>query len=144
MQYAHLLSPQEVEQDHDVSEELLESFGILVHSEKALKIFKRRGCQIDADSHVVKIPRQVVEDYRQAFVSTFTFKGRDPQLDQTLPDDSPVIITASTAPDIIDPFSGELRRATSADIANIAYLINESPGYDIFSISTLANDAPDG
>jgi trimethylamine--corrinoid protein Co-methyltransferase len=34
------------------------------------------------------------------------------------------------------------RRAESKDIARIAHLINELPGYDMFSISTLADDAP--
>ncbi len=144
MQYAQLLSLEEVEQVHDASLELLESFGILVHNENALGIFKRHGCQVDPETHIVKISRRIVDDFRQAFPPTFTFRGRDPQFDKTIPDDGPVFVTASSAPDIVDPLSGELRRATSVDIANIAFLINELPGYDIFSISTLADDAPDG
>jgi trimethylamine--corrinoid protein Co-methyltransferase len=144
MQYAQLLSPGEAEQVHEASQELLESSGILVHNPKALKIFERHGCRVDASTGIVKISRRIVDEYRQAFVPTFTFRGRDPQFDKTIPDDSPVIVTASSAPDIIDPVSGELRRATSADIANIAYLVNELPGYDVFSTSTLAHDAPAG
>ena len=144
MQYAQLLSPQEAEQVHEASVGLLESFGILVHSPKALGVFKRHGCRVDDRTGIVKIPRRIVAQYCQAFVPTFTFRGRDPQFDKTIPDDSPVIVTASSAPDIVDPFSGELRRATSADMANIAYLINELPGYDVFSTSTLAHDAPEG
>jgi trimethylamine--corrinoid protein Co-methyltransferase len=73
---------------------------------------------------------------------SFTFHGRDPKFDRTIPRDSPVIVTASSAPDIIDPVTGKERRAESGDIARIAHLINELPGYDIFSISTLADDAP--
>jgi trimethylamine--corrinoid protein Co-methyltransferase len=144
MQYAELLGPGEAEQVHDASEELLESVGILVRSEIALGIFERHGCRVDNRSGIVKIPRAVVAQFRQAFVPTFTFKGRDPQFDKTIPDDSPVMVTASSAPDIIDPATGELRRATSTDIANIAFLVNELPGYDIFSTSTLANDALEG
>ena len=144
MQYAQLLNPGEAQQVHEASKQLLESVGIRVHSEKARGIFVRHGCRVDGASGVVKFPPAVVEKYQQAFVPTFTFKGRDPQFDKTIPDDSPVIVTASSAPDIVDPLSGDLRRATSADIANIAYLINELPGYDIFSTSTLAHDAPPG
>jgi len=144
MQNAELLNPREAERIHEASEELLESVGILVHSEKARRIFAHHGCRVDAGSNVVKIPRAVGAQYRQAFVPTFTFRGRDPQFDKILPDDSPVLVTASSAPDIIDPVTGELRRATSADIANIAFLINELPGYDVFSTSTLAGDAPAG
>ena len=144
MQYAELLNPGEIQRIHEASKELLESMGIRVHSEKARRIFAHHGCPVDTHSSIVKIPNTVVENFRQSFVPTFTFKGRDPQFDKTIPDDSPVIVTASSAPDIIDPVSGELRRATSEDIARIAFLINELPGYDILSISTLASDAPAG
>jgi trimethylamine--corrinoid protein Co-methyltransferase len=144
MQYAELLGPGEAEKVHDASEELLESVGLLVHSKKALDVFAHHGCRVDARSGVVKIPRGVVAKYRQTFVPTFTFKGRDPRFDKTIPDDSPVMVTASSAPDIIDPVTGELRRATSADIASIAFLVNELEGYDVFSTSTLAGDAPQG
>ena len=50
---------------------------------------------------------------------TFTFRGRDPQYDRTIPDDGPLIVTASSTPDIIDPVTGKKRRATSDDIARI-------------------------
>jgi len=144
MRYAELLEPGESERIHDASEELLESVGIQVRSEKARGIFRRHGCRVDNRSGVVRIPRAVVGQYRQTFVPAFTFTGRDPAFDKTIPDDSPVIITASSAPDIVDPATGKLRRATSADIANIAFLVNELPGYDVFSTSTLAHDAPEG
>ena len=55
-----------------------------------------------------------------------------------------MIITGSSAPNLIDPVTGKERRATSEDIARIARLVNELPGYDVFSISTLAEDAPPG
>jgi trimethylamine--corrinoid protein Co-methyltransferase len=42
----------------------------------------------------------------------------------------------------MDPVSGQERRATSGDIANIAHLVNELEGFDVFSISVLADDAP--
>jgi trimethylamine--corrinoid protein Co-methyltransferase len=50
-------------------------------------------------------------------------------------------VTGSSAPDIIDPATGRERRSRSDDIARIAHLINELPGYDVFSVSTLAEDA---
>ena len=54
------------------------------------------------------------------------------------------IVTGSSAPDIIDPVTGRERRSRSDDIARIAHLINELPGYDVFSVSTLADDAAPG
>lgn len=144
MQFAEFLTPQEVEQVHEASLEILENTGILVRNDKARDIYARHGCKVDSETLIVKISPSVVEEYRKAFVPTFTFKGRDPKFDRTIPEDRPLIVTASSAPNIIDPETGEERRATSSDIANIAFLINELPGYDVFSISTLADDAPEG
>jgi len=140
MSFAALLTQEQVERIHEASLEILEDVGLKVRYEPARELFKQHGCVVDGER--VKFPRAVVEKYRKMAPSTFTFRGRDPKFDKTIPQDSPVIVTASSAPDIIDPVTGVERRAESKDIAQIAHLINELPGYDMFSISTLADDAP--
>ena len=142
--YATLLTQGQVERTHSASLDILENTGLLVRNEKARTIFARNRCLVDAGSQIVRFPSAVVEKYRAMLPSTFTFHGRDPKYDRTLPEDGPVIVTGSSAPDIIDPLTGRARRATSDDIARIAHLIQELPAYDIFSISTLADDAPRG
>ncbi len=140
MSFAALLTQEQVERIHDSSLEILEDVGLKVRHAPARDVFKQHGCMVEDER--VKFPRSVVEKYRRMVPPSFTFYGRDPKFDKTIPRDSPVIVTASSAPDIIDPLTGEERRAESRDIAQIAHLINELPGYDIFSISTLAEDAP--
>jgi trimethylamine--corrinoid protein Co-methyltransferase len=142
MQFAELLHRNEVEHIHEASLEILENVGVIVHNEKARGIYAHHGCKVEKEAAIVKFPREVVENFRRAFVPRFSFSGRDPQFDRTIPDDRPVIIIGSSAPNVIEPETGHERRATSTDIANIAFLINELPGYDVFSISTLADDAP--
>jgi trimethylamine---corrinoid protein Co-methyltransferase len=144
MTFASLLTQEQVQRTHDASLEILESVGVLVRNEKARDIFGRHGCKVDVESHNVKFPVAVVEKYRAMLQPTFSFHGRDPKYDRTIPRDAPVIVTGSSAPDIIDPITGRERRARSDDIARIAHLINELPAYDVFSISTLADDAPPG
>ncbi len=144
MNWAEFLTAEEIKRVHEASLVILEETGLLVRNEKARRIFARAGCRVESESGVVKIPGKVVEEYRKAFPPSFTFRGRDPRYDRTLPQDGPIMITASSAPDIIDPETGRQRRATSGDIAGIAHLVNELPGYDVFSISTLAADAPEG
>ncbi len=140
MSFAELLTNEQVVRVHEASLEILEEVGLKVRYEPARDIFKQHGCLVEDDR--VKLPHTVVEKYRKMYPPSFTFGARDPKFDKTIPRDSPVIVTASSAPDIIDPVSGVERRATSSDIARIAHLINELPGYDMFSISTLADDAP--
>jgi trimethylamine--corrinoid protein Co-methyltransferase len=140
MSYATLLNQEQVERIHAASLEILEEAGLKVRYAAARDLFKKHGCVVEDER--VKFPRAVVEKYRKMPPATFKFGARDPKFDKTLPQDSPIIITASSAPDIIDPVTGKERRATSSDIAQIAHLVNELPGYDVFSISTLADDAP--
>ncbi len=142
--FADLLTQEQVERVHEAALEILEQVGLLVRNEKARLILKKHGCQFDPQSEIVRFPRRVVEEFRQLFPPKFTFYGRDPRYDRTVPDDRPVIITGSSAPNIIDPVTGQERRSYSVDIARIAYLVNEMSGYDVFSISTLAEDAPPG
>lgn len=140
MSFATLLTQDQVERTHEASLEILEEVGLKVRYGPARELFKEHSCPVEDER--VRFPRAVVEKYRAMYPSSFTFHGRDPKFDRTIPQDSPVIVTASSAPDIIDPVTGAERRATSSDIAQIAHLVNELPGYDVFSISTLADDAP--
>jgi trimethylamine--corrinoid protein Co-methyltransferase len=144
MQYFRFLTDDQVREVHDASLEILAEVGLIVRNAKARASFAEHGARVDHDTELVKIPAPVVERYRAMVLPTITLRGRDPAFDVTFPRDLPVIATASSAPDIVDPVSGVCRRATSADIANIAHLVNHLPGFDLFSISTLANDAPPG
>lgn len=144
MNWAQMLTGDEVSGIHEASLLILERTGILVRNEKARLIFAAQGCPADSRTGVVRIPARVVEEQRKGFVPTFTFCGRDPRYDRTIPRDGPVMVTASSAPDVVDLQTGLQRRALASDIARIAHLVNELPGYDVFSISTLADDAPEG
>jgi trimethylamine--corrinoid protein Co-methyltransferase len=142
--FATLLTDSQVERTHAASLEILENVGLQVRNEKAREIFKEHGCLEESGTQIIKVPPKVVEKYRVMLPPTFTFYGRDPKYDRTIPQDGPVIVTGSSAPDIIDPLTGRPRRSRSDDIARIAHLIQELPAYDVFSISTLADDAPPG
>jgi trimethylamine--corrinoid protein Co-methyltransferase len=144
MTWASLLTTEQVGRLHEASLEILENIGLLVRHPKARGIFGKHGCRVDSETHAVKFPRAVVEEFRLMLPPSFTFCGRDPKYDRTIPRDSPLIVTGSSAPDIIDPVTGRERRSRSEDIARIAHLINELPGYDVFSVSTLADDARPG
>jgi trimethylamine--corrinoid protein Co-methyltransferase len=144
MDYFSFLTDDEVSYVHAASLEILEEAGLLVRNEKARARFARHGARVDEETETVRIPAAVVERYRALVPPTITLRGRDPACDVTFPRRLPVIATASSAPDIIDPVTGQARRAESDDVARIAHLVNVLPGFDVFSISTLADDAPSG
>ena len=142
MNYFSFLSDDDIRYVHESSLEILEEVGLLVRNEKARKRFAEHGAIVDHETEIVRIPSAVVEKYRAMVPPTITLRGRDPAFDVTFPRKLPVIATASSAPDIVDPVTGVTRRSRSDDIARIAHLVNELPGFDLFSISTLADDAP--
>lgn len=144
MQFHKFFAQDQVEKIHQASLDILENVGLLVRNDRAREIYAKHGCSVDTQTGLVKIPSKLVEECRKSYVPDYTFTAQDPKFDIVLPGNRPVVVTGSSAPNIIDPKTGEERRATSADIANIAYLINELPGFDVFSISTLADDAPKG
>ena len=139
---AAFLTEGEVRRVHEASLEILEQVGLLVRNAEAREIFARHGCRVEAGGENVRFPRAVVERYRAGIPPKFTFRARDPALDRTVPDDAPVVISGSSAPDMVDPATGVARRALAADIARIARLVDQLPNYDVFSVSTLADDAP--
>lgn len=143
MSFAELLTQEQVERVHEASLEILEEVGLLVRHGPARDLFRARGCDVNLETNRVKFPAAIVEKYRKVYPPKFTFRGRDPKYDKTIPDDSPVIVTGSSAPDILDPVTGVERRSVSSDIVMIAHLIQELPAYDMFSVSVLADDAPD-
>ena len=142
--FATLLTSAQGERGHGASLEILSQVGLLVRNARAREVFGRHGARVDGESQIVRLPASVVEESRRKIPSTFPFYGRDPRFDKTMPADTPVIVTGSSAPTLTDPITGQERRARSDDLARIAHLVNELPGYDVFSISTLAEDAPPG
>ena len=144
MRFAELLTQEQVARVHEASLEILENVGVLVRNEKARDRLVKHGCRVSAGTEVVKFPRSVVEQYCRTLPAEITFHGRDPRHDVTIPRDRPLVTTGSSAPDLVDPLTGQVRRSRSDDIARIAHLVNELPGYDVFSVSTTADDAPPG
>lgn len=140
--FASLLTAEQVQRIHEASLEILQRVGLEVHNRKAREIFKRHGCP--ADEMRVTIPSELVEESIRAIPPRFTFRAQNPEHDRTVPDERPLVITASSAPNLIDPTTGTERPATSQDLARIACLVDQLPGIDLFSVTTLADDAPSG
>ncbi|MDR2302611.1 MAG: trimethylamine methyltransferase family protein [Deltaproteobacteria bacterium] len=140
MNFYNFFTDEQKKNIHEASLTILEDTGMVVKNQDALEIFVKHGCK--ADGNRVRFPRKIVEDKLTSVPPTYTFTAQVPELDVTLPGDRPVIVTGSSAPNVVDPVTGEERRGTSHDVANIAYLINELKGFDVYSISILADDAP--
>lgn len=142
--FAQLLTDAQVQRAHEASLQILQEVGLEVQNTRARELFKRHGCSVNDRSLRVTIPPDVIEQSLKSIPSRFTFHARNPEFDRTIPDEGPLTMTASSAPNLIDPVTREQRLATSEDLARIACLVDRLPGIDLFSVSTLAADAPAG
>jgi trimethylamine--corrinoid protein Co-methyltransferase len=143
-QLAQLLSPEEVQRVHEASLEILDQVGLEVNNPRARERFREHGCRVDDTTERVTFPSAVIEECLKSIPPKFTFYAQDPEFDRVIPDQAPLVITASSAPYIIDPVTGKERFSTSEDIARVARLIDGLPAIDLFSVSVLASDAPAG
>lgn len=141
---AKLLTQDEVSQVHQASLRILADVGLEVNNERAREIYLKNGCQKGDEDNRILLPETVVNEFVAMTPSTFTYRARNPDYDVKVPNPVPLFMTASSAPYIIDPVTGEDRLSTSDDIARIAHLVNQLDGVDIFSVSVLADDAPFG
>jgi len=143
-EFARLLNEAEILRTHQASLELLDQVGLEVNHATARELYRRHGCRVDEDNLRVTMPPAIVEEFMQLVPARFTFRARNPDFDRSIPDDAPLTMTASSAPNIIDPVTHRSRRANSQDIARIARLVNRLDGVDLFSVPVLAADAPSG
>ena len=111
--YARLLSDADVRRTHEASLEVLDQVGLEVNNARARELYRRHGCRVDNDNFRVTMPAAVVEQFLRQVPARFTFHARNPDFDRCVPDDAPLTMTASSAPNIIDPVTGQPRRANS-------------------------------
>lgn len=69
-----VLSEQELDLLHDAVLTILSEMGIRVPGEALLRLCADRGCEVDLDAQMLRIPRRVAEDYIQAMQSADTAK----------------------------------------------------------------------
>ena len=76
-----ILTKEEVEAIHRGTLDVLETTGVRVEHDRALKLFADHGCKVDFDKKRVRIPGYLVEDCLRKCPSSFTVKARDPKND---------------------------------------------------------------
>ena len=64
--------------------QILENTGVQFPTEKALKIFAEHGAEVDWDSQIVKIPRELVFKGMKTVQRYFTLGARNPEFDLEL------------------------------------------------------------
>lgn len=115
---AQILSEDEQDHIHHLSLRILEQVGIRYHGNKAPKIWKDNGITVDADTRIVKIPADFVEQALRAAPKSFILGARNPAYNFAIPAAYTRHGLDGTAAFAVDFETGERRYGTSKDIEN--------------------------
>lgn len=122
-----LLNPKQCEMIHHASLEVLRRTGVRVHSEEALELLQNGGAMID-DQNLVRIPPGAVEWALTQAPSSITLCSREsdkPAL--RLTDGNVYFGPGSDCPRYLDPYMGEARKFSAADVIDCIHIVDALP-----------------
>jgi len=114
-----VLSPDDVRQIHQATLDLIESVGVRFPSERALDILAEHGASVDREKQIARIPGNVIEEAMRQAPAEYTLRARgNPELDLPLDGRHAYLAVDGTGVEVLDPYTGEKRVSTKADVAN--------------------------
>ncbi|OGO25864.1 MAG: hypothetical protein A2W33_08435 [Chloroflexi bacterium RBG_16_52_11] len=138
----NILTPGEVERIHTATLEVIESIGVRFPSTKALDILEAHGAQVDRSSMIARIPGAIMEKYLKLMPSVYSLAALDPALDLSLDGNHSHLGTDGCGVEILDVFSGEKRRTTKGDVADIARVADYLDSIAFHWVPISAQDCP--
>ena len=121
---------------------VLQQTGLFVETREALDVFDGAGAEIDRQNKIVKIPPYLVDDAIRSAPSKIILAGRNPKHDTVLEADRVHFTNFSEGVEVIDPYTGERRTPTKADLANAAKVVDCLSDIDVCEKAVGACDAP--
>ena len=127
---------------HEAALDVLETTGILVHSEVARESLKREGAIVDDKTKVVKYPADLVGSLLKKIPSKIVLAGRTEEYDLPLDRRHQYHTTDGCGISVWDNKTKTRRESTLEDIRRTAVLGDWLPYLSIYEPMVVANDAP--
>lgn len=115
-----VLGPEDVRRIHTATLDVIESVGVRFPSPLALDIWEAHGATVERQTMVVKAPGHLIEEALEHAPPAYTLAARDPAQDLPLDGNHVYVDTDGCGVEVMDPFTGERRRSTLQDVADIA------------------------
>jgi len=136
------LSPDALEKVHAATLDVLQSTGVRVDSQEALKILAKEGCWVNTKTGVVRFPEHIVKQALDTCPSQMLLAGRNSGKDFMMGGREVGFTTFGTGVQVEDLETGEIRDSTKADVAQIARLTDALEHMDVLSSPVEARDKP--
>jgi len=123
-----VLDDEDIQKINQAALTILEEVGVVMPSEKALRIFADAGANVDFDKKLVKIPSHLVVDSLKKAPRRYTLCGRRPELDAYIgSNEGTYFYCSGEAPKIVDLETGERRHSIKSDVGNMAKVADYLP-----------------
>jgi len=116
----NFLDDQQLDKLQKATLQILENTGVQFSSKKALAIFTEHGAEVDHDSGIVKIPRDLVFKAMATVPRYFTLGARNPEFDLELQEGVTFFTNDGCGHNVVDIKTGEIRASTKADVGMMA------------------------
>ncbi len=137
-----IFTDDELYEIHLATLEVLEKTGLFFEAEEALDVLDGGGAIIDKENKIAKFPPYLVEDAIRSAPSKLLLAGRNPKHDFVMESNRVGFTNFGEGVFIIDPYTGEHRETTKADVAASARLVDYLSELDVYERAVGASDVP--
>jgi len=138
----NVMTDDEVHEIHLATLEVLKDVGVFVENDEALERYDGGGCVVDRKKKIVKFPHWVVEDAIRSAPGTYPACGRRPEDDVLLEDNRVTFTNFGEGIMFVDPYTGEHRETTKADIEKAARIIDSLENIETYERAMCSHDKP--
>jgi trimethylamine--corrinoid protein Co-methyltransferase len=114
------LDDEQLDNLREATLQILENTGVQFPSKKALEIFAEHGAEVDHDTQIVKIPRELVFKAMSTVRQYFTLGGRDSEFDLQLQAGVSYFTNDGCGHNVVDFKTGERRASRKSDVGMMA------------------------
>jgi trimethylamine--corrinoid protein Co-methyltransferase len=116
----NFLGEQQLDSLQEATLNILENTGVQFQSEKALAIFADHGANVDHETQIVKIPRDLVQKAMSTVPRYFSLGARNPDFDLQLQGGVTYFTNDGCGHNVVDFNTGERRASTKSDVGMMA------------------------
>ena len=138
----NIFSAEDVQRIHDATLHIIENVGVRFPSERALDIWQAHGAAVDRDTMIVKAPGHLIDEALKKAPPAYTLAARDAAQDLPLDGNHVFAGTDGCGVQVIDIESGELRRSSLQDVADIARVADKLEEVGFHWVAVSAQDKP--
>jgi len=133
-------TPQQIQEIHNATLEVLRRTGVKVYEEEALGLLKEAGA--DVQGELVRIPEFLVEEALRSAPSSIAVSSRNGSRAMALEAGKVYFGTGSDTPMILDHETGAMRPTLKSDVVRNAIICDHLPNIDFVMSMGLVSDVP--